>query len=737
MPSKAKLREASLGNDCASVHLFMRQIDAFIKFALGMDPITRKRLPLRGLFGDVKAYFGMVETQGRGTLHIQFLIWLNRCPPNSAAVESLLESADSESFREQVVSYAQNSARKDPQAGIRATSVRESVAEPPLIKCSACNAQFISQHIRRNALLKFRPDYRPIKTEAPCRNSDAQAASIVRDRDINDVHLSGNPLFCGDVHLATDILEQTNSVRMTVCKSKDNPFRNAEVTRRMEILPPSVSDSKMDRTLLDRLVSALAVLLNQHLWSHTKSCFKQSTTTTNASFCRYHFPRDRADTTSFGPAGVELKRTLGHEFMNGFNDELMATFKCNHDIRILLGGSDVADRIHHWCKREEREKNESSTLGNQDGFTLARKRVAGMVYNMTNRQKIAGPLAALYLLPGIMLLLELLVNASADQDEPKFQAVSFLDDYIFRPDELENANLYEFTMWYFRSRNDNRSSKLGFIDGHPLQSTHRLGKSISELPTISLATPTAPTKIHGLTYLKAGQTRVVKFVIVIMDNMNDYYSGLQKAEVQSKAAKAAQPKNDGDDGSSSDDNDDLFGAGENIDFDDDIERARDDDEEFILMWEENNDASTVLNKNGFLDSVVKELAHGSQSTWPNDGVSSVDLMKKWVHDVRTDNALVAPVSSTVSTSRDTEVVELLGDVMLPGNLEWKPPPAPNVLANTMCTSSHVLAAPSEAETIVVAHTLIIVNAWHQLWLVKLVTFVARHVQICVHANVGA
>ncbi|KAG3054813.1 hypothetical protein PC121_g16111 [Phytophthora cactorum] len=86
-----------------------------------------------------------------------------------------------------------------------------------------------------------------------------------------------------------------------------------------------------------------------------------------------------------------------------------------------------------------------------------------------------------------------------------------------------------------------------------------------------------------------------KIFIVIMDNMNDYYSGLQKAEVQSKAAKAAQPKNDGDDGSSSDDNDDLFGAGENIDFDDDIERARDDDEEFILMWEENNDASTVLN----------------------------------------------------------------------------------------------------------------------------------------------
>ncbi|KAG6948038.1 hypothetical protein JG687_00015728 [Phytophthora cactorum] len=78
----------------------MRQIDAFIKFALIMDPITRIRLPFRGLllFGDVKTYFGMVETQ--------FLIRLNRCPPNSVVVESLLEGAGSESFREQVASYA-------------------------------------------------------------------------------------------------------------------------------------------------------------------------------------------------------------------------------------------------------------------------------------------------------------------------------------------------------------------------------------------------------------------------------------------------------------------------------------------------------------------------------------------------------------------------------------------------------------------------------------------------------
>ncbi|KAG6950983.1 hypothetical protein JG687_00013910, partial [Phytophthora cactorum] len=92
MPTKAELREASLVNDCASARLFMRQVDVFIKYVLGVDPATKKPTPHRGLFDTVQTYFGMAETQGRGTLRIHFLIWLKDCPPNSAAVEKHCEA---------------------------------------------------------------------------------------------------------------------------------------------------------------------------------------------------------------------------------------------------------------------------------------------------------------------------------------------------------------------------------------------------------------------------------------------------------------------------------------------------------------------------------------------------------------------------------------------------------------------------------------------------------------------
>ncbi|GMF31935.1 unnamed protein product [Phytophthora lilii] len=100
----------------------------------------------------------------------------------------------------------------------------------------------------------------------------------------------------------------------------------------------------------------------------------------------------------------------------------MATFRCNHDIQVLLGGSDATDRIYNCCKcitkfqnrldsqvavavaalkrRQDRELMESSISGVQDRRVAARKRVAALIYNLTNRQKVAGPLAALYLYRG-------------------------------------------------------------------------------------------------------------------------------------------------------------------------------------------------------------------------------------------------------------------------------------------------------------------------------------------------
>lgn len=87
IPTRRELRSASMINDVASARLFMRYIAAFIDHYLGIDPVSMKRKPFDGLFGSVKAYFGMVETQGGCTLHAHFLLWLDAVPPNSVRLQ--------------------------------------------------------------------------------------------------------------------------------------------------------------------------------------------------------------------------------------------------------------------------------------------------------------------------------------------------------------------------------------------------------------------------------------------------------------------------------------------------------------------------------------------------------------------------------------------------------------------------------------------------------------------------
>ena len=54
-----------------------------------------------GLLGRVSAYFGTVECQGRGTLHLHLLVWLDNTP-SAEELDSLLKNQD---FRDRVTSY--------------------------------------------------------------------------------------------------------------------------------------------------------------------------------------------------------------------------------------------------------------------------------------------------------------------------------------------------------------------------------------------------------------------------------------------------------------------------------------------------------------------------------------------------------------------------------------------------------------------------------------------------------
>ncbi|POM71610.1 LOW QUALITY PROTEIN: Hypothetical protein PHPALM_11796 [Phytophthora palmivora] len=265
MPTKTTLREASLGNDCVAARLLMRQVDAFITHGLGIDPTTKKPTRHHGLFGYVNAYFGMVETRGRGSLHIHFLIWVRDCPPNSVAVENILRSSKSDQFRASVAAYthsivkneltidlAQNgcckcgtsyshlvalpipdSAHKDPQAGLRCKKSHSTIIEPVIVVNAKSNsAPYILYEILYSSVAHCID---------LCGNMHSQQTKLHIKQRVE--------MTCRNtLQQALDVRMQTIfDLRIDLCKMDNDPFQNDYLTRLIEMIPPSPSDGRMSK----------------------------------------------------------------------------------------------------------------------------------------------------------------------------------------------------------------------------------------------------------------------------------------------------------------------------------------------------------------------------------------------------------------------------------------------------------------------------------------------------------
>lgn len=86
-------------------------INAFLRDLLGITGFTHTSPIHRetGILGDVEAYIGTVEAQGRGSLHLHMLLWLKGSVPSSKMKELFL----SNEFRQRVKTFISHNIRAD------------------------------------------------------------------------------------------------------------------------------------------------------------------------------------------------------------------------------------------------------------------------------------------------------------------------------------------------------------------------------------------------------------------------------------------------------------------------------------------------------------------------------------------------------------------------------------------------------------------------------------------------
>ncbi|KAF0712313.1 hypothetical protein AaE_012058, partial [Aphanomyces astaci] len=234
------------------------------------------------------------------------------------------------------------------------------------------------------------------------------------------VHMESNVDYQELLAGARASLEESNTASNTYVAPDKDPFCLDPIYRELSSMPFGPNETRLpDETVLF-VIATLASVLQVHWWSHCSSCFKQSRNTRGAQMCRYLFPRARVEVGRIGTSAILLVRKLGEEYINGYSDVILRAFKCNHDIQIMIGGAEMAERIYYACKYttkdqqkvecrtalalaafDTRIQRELSTA--EGGMALSdevkcRRRLASHMFNMTRKQEVAGPLCALYLL---------------------------------------------------------------------------------------------------------------------------------------------------------------------------------------------------------------------------------------------------------------------------------------------------------------------------------------------------
>jgi hypothetical protein len=87
----------------AAAKFFHFTIKTVLETLFGVRVTDYQVISEMGILGRVKAYFGAVESQGRGTLHLHMLIYLEGVP----SPDKMMELLQSEEFRNRVMEYIQ------------------------------------------------------------------------------------------------------------------------------------------------------------------------------------------------------------------------------------------------------------------------------------------------------------------------------------------------------------------------------------------------------------------------------------------------------------------------------------------------------------------------------------------------------------------------------------------------------------------------------------------------------
>lgn len=248
-----------------------------------------------GIFGTTEAFFASTESQNStGSLHAHIMVWIRGMPTTLQEYYHLRETDD---FRCKLVKYV--------DSALQASYPVDTATCP---QCDAAELESIG--VDKQAFRKPKKGSpRPMTTRCNSCHSTYGADELVRQ--------------C--------MMKRCRNDRDTASKLTDETFSLYQLAMPHPL--PHVHDPNS----LEAITSTQALLTYQnHHWFHSNSCFKRSKRTPSGKSCRMFFPKQVCTATQWNEFdSIELRRTLGSEYLNPYVPVVNEVIKANHDLKIL------------------------------------------------------------------------------------------------------------------------------------------------------------------------------------------------------------------------------------------------------------------------------------------------------------------------------------------------------------------------------------------------------------------
>ncbi|CAF4135694.1 unnamed protein product, partial [Adineta steineri] len=388
---------------------------------------------LGSVVGPVKAYFGTVGSQGRGSLHLHLLIWLN----HDLKPADMKNKIQDPSFRENLIAYLEDIIKEDRD-------------------------EFKDKYVFENLDA-------PRSFNTPTQLSSDNIYAALRTIDLAGLEENTNE---NDIRL-TPIKDQSSPSipYASLPNLRGSPSIPYASPQRTELLQTPIHDqsiSSMDVSdIQPRLPSACLPTPNRSLpnfWSrfcadvtqlvesgnvhiHSGTCYKYCKAMAK-KICRLIMPRKLISVSTIDPETGYISMRRSHSWINNFNEYIISACRSNMDIKFIWTGSDTKALVYYITdyitktslsfhdtfsliqKSITSFKNVTDQTETESAIERSRKLVLRCYNTLASQQELSGVQVASYLM-----------NWGDHYTTHKFQVLYLIQTEIFLQSELNELRI--------------------------------------------------------------------------------------------------------------------------------------------------------------------------------------------------------------------------------------------------------------------------------------------------------